>query len=144
MSIFRRWLSRFDAKEIGDGKGSVFFRRYHLLTTRRGSVFLHEFLRGDTDRCLHDHPWDFVVVILKGGYWETMVDGARRWRRPGSVLWRPAETSHRVDLEPGREAWSLVLVGRKVRPWGFWTVDGWQPWSPGYSPICESGEEATR
>lgn len=33
------------------------------------SVFLHIFRDGD-DECMHDHPWPFVSVILRGGYWE--------------------------------------------------------------------------
>jgi hypothetical protein len=114
------------------------------------AVYLHEFERSDHDRCLHDHPWGFVSIILRGGYWEEMFDNgysyrtSRRWRRPGSILVRPAKTAHRIELTAGAEAgilpkpWSLVIVGRKSRAWGFWTIAGWREWSPGYSPVCET------
>lgn len=36
---------------------------------------VHQILRSDHDRCLHDHPWDNASFVLKGGYWE-IVPGA--------------------------------------------------------------------
>jgi hypothetical protein len=134
--VLRGWLGRLDRQEIGDGKGSVFFWRYRLWKSRRCSLYLHEFLRSDRSRCLHDHPWWFVSVVLRHGYREVMADGPH-WRRPGSVLIRPGATFHRIEVDPGTRPWSLVIVGRKSRPWGFLTRDGWREWSAGYSPICE-------
>lgn len=78
---------------------------------------------------MHDHPWPFVSVILAGGYYEVTPakgwkDGEgptqRRWYGPGRVLTRPAEWIHRVEIPPGRDAWTLILRGRKERSWGFW------------------------
>lgn len=34
------------------------------------SFYFHCFLRSDDDRALHDHPWDFLSVILFGRYQE--------------------------------------------------------------------------
>ena len=31
---------------------------------------IHEILRSDSDRHCHDHPWPYVSIILRGGYWE--------------------------------------------------------------------------
>ena len=125
------WLPK---KHIG-GDGGTFFIRYTLAKTPWFAVYLHRFFRGDIDRCLHDHPWPFISVVLKGGYWEVMSDGYH-WRRPGSILWRPAKTAHRIECGPG--TWSLVVVGRRVRDWGFYTPSGWQKWRPHWSPICET------
>lgn len=56
-------------------------------------------------------------------------------RLPGSLAYRPAKWVHRVELPcsftRNRKAvtmpvWSLVLVGRRVREWGFWERDGWK------------------
>lgn len=127
----------FNRKEIGDGKGNVFFWRHTVFKCRWFAVYFHQFLRGDQDRCLHDHPWSFVSFIVWRGYWEEMADGLH-WRRPGSILVRPAKTAHRVVVEPGTKPWSLVIVGRKSREWGFHESTGWVPWKPGYSPICET------
>src|SRR5881392_3402104 len=38
------------------------------------NVYLHQFLRDDDDRALHDHPWDWCSVLLKGGYCEHTID----------------------------------------------------------------------
>lgn len=134
-----RLLSKFPAKEIGNGFGEVFFMRYTLLSTRFGEVFLHRFLRSDMDRCKHDHPWTFITIILRGGYYEEM-EGGKFWRKPGSVLYRTAETSHRIEVGSHSPLpWSLVFVGPKRREWGFLTKDGWKPWRKGEpNPICET------
>lgn len=53
----------------------------------------------------------------------------RTWHGPGSVLWRPLPSTHRLELPAGRTAWSLVLTGPKRREWGFHTICGWIPWT---------------
>lgn len=99
------------------------------------AVFLHRFHRSDNE-VPHCHPWPFVSVILAGGYWEDVpadpkVPGGplrRRWYAPGRVLKRSAKWVHRVVLPPGREAWTLVIRGRKERSWGFYCPGGFMPW----------------
>jgi hypothetical protein len=106
-------------------------------------IKLHHILRSDEDRDLHDHPWSFLSIILSGGYWEHTarepdVDPRfdlrhmtgkpvtdRTWHGPGSILWRPAPSPHRLELPEGRSAWTLVLTGPKRREWGFRTICGW-------------------
>lgn len=34
------------------------------------NIYLHQILRSDDDRALHDHPWWNASIILKGGYVE--------------------------------------------------------------------------
>lgn len=87
------------------------------------SLMVHWFEDGD-DECLHDHPWPFMSVILKGGYWE-VTDEGRKWYGAGSVLFRPATWKHRIELAPGLKAVSVVLTGRRIRSWGFFTKFGW-------------------
>lgn len=120
--------------------GNQYLIRWTLVGTPWFSVMLHKFLRSDADRCLHDHPWGFVSVILSGGYYEETPEG-KFWRRPGSVLFRPAKWRHRVFLEVrerivgGRlfvytvKPWTLVIRGRRSRTWGFWTKNGWMKWT---------------
>lgn len=38
------------------------------LSTPLGSLRVHHWLGSDDDRALHDHPWRFVTLVLKGGY----------------------------------------------------------------------------
>jgi hypothetical protein len=111
--------------EIGRG-GNTYMTRYTLLGQRAAgagyAVYLHHFHRGDWDDALHDHPWSFVSVILSGGYYE-QTERHTRWYGPGRMLVRPAEWRHRTILPPGREAWTLILRGRKRRSWFFWCLD---------------------
>jgi hypothetical protein len=133
--MFRVWLAKLERFDIANAAGDVFMRRYKLLRTRWGNLYLHEILRSDEDLCLHDHPWRFVTLILAGGYREVLPN-AVRWRAPGTFLFRPAPFRHRVEVD--RRAWSLVYVGPKVRAWGFWTMHGWRRFFPGQvRPICE-------
>ena len=101
------------------------------------AVYLHRFQRSDADE-MHNHPWPFVLVILAGGYYERTPapgwangDGPTRlrWYGPGRVLVRPANWVHSVVIPDGREAWTLILRGRKCQSWGFFCpAVGFVPW----------------
>ena len=60
----------------------------------------------------------FISLIIKGGYWEHSEYG-RTWRGIGSIAYRPAERFHRIELEKGKEAWTLCFVGPFKRDWNF-------------------------
>ena len=84
------------------------------------------FLKGDPDD-LHDHPWPYATLILKGGYWEYTPEG-KFWRGPGHFRISPAESYHRIELEPGVTCWTLFMPGPHRKEWGF-DVDGkWVKW----------------
>lgn len=111
--------------------GSPYLTRWTLLDLGRfGRICLHRFHRGDDDPDQHDHPWSFVTLILWGGYVEEFgADRRRRWRRPGFIGYRPANHRHRVEIEPGRETWSLLWIAADQRPdWGFYTATGFVHW----------------
>ena len=126
--------------------GSAYLIRW-AFNTPFGGIKLHHILGSDEERDLHDHPWSFFSVILRGGYWEHVaVDPAsdprydlrftgmrpvthRTWYGAGSALWRPAPSPHCLELAEGRTAWTLVFTGPKKREWGFRTICGWIPWT---------------
>ncbi len=113
------------------------------------SIKLHKILISD-DECLHDHPWWFVSIILKGSYTEwrfcteqEYVDMARyqgRYKydnkvgkhtigykyKAGSVLIRPANWAHRLEVQ--KPVYTLVFTFKKIRKWGFFTASGWKNW----------------
>lgn len=90
-------------------------------------IFIHCFYRSDND-IPHDHPFDFVSVILWGGYWEHTPAGSRRWYGPLSILYRKAEWYHRIELPPGRRCWTLVFASGRRKSWGFLCPHGHVPW----------------
>lgn len=111
------------------------------------SIKVHHILLSDYD-CLHDHPWSFITWIIKGGYFETVrkyptfsqTEWFKKeypeyfkltiphWRPPGTILYRPAKFQHSIQVVPGMCAWSIVIMFRKKRLWGFWTKMGFIPW----------------
>jgi hypothetical protein len=133
------------------GQDDPYMLRWYLIPLNPWfNVYLHKFMRDDDDRALHDHPWWFVSLILKGGYQE-VVDVSETGRRlsfstpydddpldveirsAGSVAYRPAEHRHRVVLYRGVDGkkipcWTLVATGRKKRTWGFYCPKGFVPW----------------
>lgn len=60
---------------------------------------------------------------------------ARAWRRRFSILWRPAEWSHRLELE--KPTWTLVVRFRRRRMWGFFTEGGWMDWQAYGKEWCD-------
>ena len=121
----------FQSETITRQDDTPYLWRLRIIETPWFGLYLHRFLSSD-DPCLHDHPWFFVSLILWGGYWETAIrDGlaTRRWYWPGSILFRRAAWSHRIEVPRPGWTWTLVFRGRRSRPWGFWTTRfGWIPW----------------
>ena len=120
--------------------GELYLTRYYLFLKERTkfpfNVFLHKFHKSD-DIVLHDHPWSFFTLILKGGYWEwrpqfdaqgQKVGEIAKWCGPGSFRWARANQFHRVELDPDVECWTLFCPGVKQRDWGFLVRNRWIQW----------------
>ena len=107
-----------------------YLERYYLFLKDRQrfpfNVFLHKFLKSDPDD-LHDHPWPYATLILKGGYWETTPEG-RFWRSPGHFRICQANSLHRIELDPSVECWTVFMPGPKQREWGFIKNGTWTQW----------------
>lgn len=102
--------------------------RWHFLPRNRWfRVYVHKFVRDDCDRAFHDHPWDSWSLCLWGRMTELTPEGERQLG-PGKLVYRPAEFQHRVMLNGG-PAWTLFIVGRKRREWGFWCRRGFVHWT---------------
>ena len=117
-----------------------YLERYYVFLRDRKwfpfNIFVHKFLKSDTED-VHDHPWPFLTVILRGGYWEWTpqfdAQGRRtgeiaRWCGPGSFRWASAHQYHRVEIDPDVECWTLFMPGIKQRDWGFLVQNKWVQW----------------
>jgi len=110
------------------GESNPYLRRWYILSTPLFRIYLHNMVRNDDDRALHDHPWNNVSIILKGGFVEVTPNG-RYPRLLGSITVRKAKDAHRLELPKGkRSSWSLFLTGRYQRKWGFHCPKGWIPY----------------
>jgi hypothetical protein len=142
MNLLLKLLDRLGRRRVVMDRvnNEPYLERYYLFLKDRDTfpfnIFLHKFLRSDPDD-LHDHPWPYATVILKGGYWEwTPVFDAEgrkltevaKWRAPGHVRFNSAKSLHRIELDPGVECWTLFMPGAKTREWGFVQSGVWQQW----------------
>lgn len=100
-----------------------YMERYWLVQPRRWlpfSVRVHHILRSDDDRHLHDHPWSYATIILRGGYTEvTSRDKDGKWYGVGNILFRGWRHFHRLIVPPGATAWTLFIMGPYRHRWGF-------------------------
>jgi hypothetical protein len=101
--------------------GVEYLRRYHVTDSTR----LHLICRSDPQPDPHDHPWDFVTVLLAGTYREWTLDGWREYHA-GDIVHRHADDAHRLELDA--PVLTAVTVGPVRRRWGFHTAAGWVHW----------------
>lgn len=136
----RQWFATLISGQphfvIGGHDDPYLLRWFVIPRNHRFNVYVHKFMRSDDDRALHDHPWWFVSIILRGGYIEH-TPGGQRLRKAPSIAYRKAEHIHRVELftewfdgigEREVPCWTLILTGPKARHWGFWCPKGFVPW----------------
>jgi hypothetical protein len=114
----------FKRQKIYRETGEVYLDRTIIIRCFLGAIMFHKIYLTDND-CLHDHPWGFMSVILKGGYVEHTKTSSRLYGA-GSILFRKPEFAHR--LEVWQPTWTLVFTTKKVRDWGFHTPKGWLRW----------------
>ena len=120
--------------------GELYLTRYYLFLKERTkfpfNVFLHKFHKSD-DIVLHDHPWPFFTLILKGGYWEwtphfdlrgQKICEIQKWRSAGHFRFNRATSYHRIELDPDVTCWTLFCPGIKQRDWGFLVRNQWIQW----------------
>ena len=122
------------------GGSNAYLRRWFVIPRNRiFNVYLHEFLRSDDDRALHDHPWANLSILLRGRYVEHTIAAGGVNRRQTFVAgdWRLRWTgriAHRVELTDG-PCWTLFITGPRYRQWGFHCPDrGWVHWAAFTSP----------
>lgn len=123
MTLFERLCRKYlSHKEIGWTEIGEEFTRYAVLRTRWFNVYLHQLYAPNTHPDCHDHPWTFIAVLIRRGYLEQVGNKTYR-RRPGSILYRPADFSHKVTT-PFGTSWSLIFTTAKKRNWGFKPCEG--------------------
>lgn len=104
--------------------GKVFLERWGWECKWFG-VFLHHMQAPDPGRDLHDHPWWFGSVILRGGYVEkralTRDPGAWRhtMRRKGTWRVLRRDECHTI-IKLLDDTWTLVVHGPRRGTWGFY------------------------
>lgn len=119
---------------IVGGAEHPYLRRWWIIPRNRVfNVYLHQFLRSDDDRALHDHMYVNCSLLLSGSYLEWKKD-CMEVRDQGSVVLRKPTTAHRIQLLVSSSGFgelpvtTLFITGPRVRNWGFHCPQGWRPW----------------
>ena len=133
------WLDHNDRKRIIMDRvdNEPYLERYYVFLKDRTwfpfNVFLHKFLKSDPDD-VHDHPWPYATLILKGGYYEWLPQFNSKnekigetcvWRGPGSFRVCGANSYHRIELDPSVDCWTMFMPGPQKREWGFLVNNKW-------------------
>jgi|SRR5579864_76685 len=115
-----------------------FLKRWFVIPKNRFmNIYLHQFVRDDEDRALHDHPWPNLSVLLRESYIEHTIDKGGVHRRTtytaGALKVRSPWAAHRVELHRDADgeplpSWSLFITGPVMRErWGFHCPEtGWR------------------
>ena len=124
------------------------------------SIRLHHIMRPDSDRDLHDHPWNARTIILRGWYHEIReypsesnlhrkgalyhlpdCDGFLFERKSGQTATLDYNEYHRIVNLPKEGVWTLFITYKYRGTWGF-KVDGKKV--PYYEYIKEPPVETNR
>lgn len=109
-----------------DNPSMDYLWRLRIVQTPLCGVYLHKLCTPDPRDTLHNHPWSFLAIVLKGGYVEFVPgDSYATSRHIKHVNWKPLKKSYHwiaeLDSSP---TWTLVFVGRRKRVWGYLDRDG--------------------
>lgn len=119
------FMDRFEIPDY-DGEGN-YLTRYRIIQTPRFSLYLHRFDGPDPRATLHDHPWNFVSLILRGGYIERRLNTHDRSVNEHHAVRRVnlirTHDAHAITSLLRVPTWSLLLVGARRRTWGYWEPD---------------------
>lgn len=123
--------------------GDIYLDRLRIVATPLFGVFLHRLGCPDPGEDLHDHPWWFASLILRGGYTELVADahdaagfariadvyptskrGIERTWRLGTIHRLHLTECHRIIELRRTPTWTLILTGPRRRSWGFYPPTG--------------------
>lgn len=143
--IIKAWAQRYKASRnpdfiIGDPDRPYLRRWFVIPRNRVFNIFLHEIIRSDDDRALHDHPWVNLSILIDGEYVEhTISDGGihhRTRRVAGDIKLRRSIAAHRLEVD--HTCTTLFITGPRIRNWGFHCPDlGWRRWQD----FCAIGDK---
>ena len=129
MQLIEKIISKRLIKEIVSKIGNRHFRRWSIVSTPLFNIYVHCIERSDEDPDPHDHPWNFISVILKGAYLESVKtlhgDCNIFLRKRGNIFFHSLNRAHKITILNG-PVWTLVFTGkRKEDEWGYHTEYGW-------------------
>ena len=146
--MIRSALLRIAQKRAPDfvigGLDAPYLRRWFVIPRNPVfNIYLHQFLRSDDDRALHDHPWLFNCSLLLDGSYVEHTHSGKALLLAGNWRFRWGAAPHRVELfsefdDVLSPCWTLFITGPRVREWGFHCLKGWVHWRD-FTDTLDSG-----
>lgn len=141
---YKKTILYRDIKELrGYTYKTKYLIRYTLLSCKFFTIKIHKALISDPNEP-HDHPWNYLSIILKGGYWEEIIVSevvhtnistmerlysnriTTKWYKPGSILYRKGDRLHKLIIPEGKSCISLIFTFKKWRKWGYLKEGSWK------------------
>lgn len=119
-----------------------YLTRVRIVQTPLFGIYLHKLETPDPRPTLHDHPWPFLAIVLRGGYDEQRRDShdvSPKGRDKAGIMhpliyshhhrvrWlnvMPYDAMHWISRLHRTPTWTLVFVGRRTRVWQYLDRDG--------------------
>lgn len=119
----KRWaaMERFVVPNLDDPSKN-YLERLRIVATPFFSIYLHRLGTPDSRPTLHDHPWSFVSLIVRGGYIEQRLNPHTRQTEPKHRRWvnvMRRDDFHYIESLDRTPTWTLLLVGVRRRTWGY-------------------------
>ena len=109
-------------KEIKSKTEELHFRRWRILKTPWFEIYIHGIYQHDLDPHLHNHPWDYMGIVLKGTYVEK-TESRHNVMSPWKFFKRNGSSYHKILSIITRPVYTLFVVTKPKRIWGY-LVDG--------------------
>lgn len=99
------------------------------------SIRVHRIMLPDSDRHLHDHPWNARTFILKGCYRETRLHRCADYDYEQEYVRRAGDTAslqfgeyHAIEEVSDGGTWTLFCTWKYQGTWGFLVNGAKVPW----------------
>jgi len=104
--------------------GEPYLERYFVGAHQGQQVWLHRFLRNDSEKHLHTHPWTATSYVLCGWYEEEQPEGKNLRNAASMPLVITPGRIHRISaVQP--DTWTLMVVDAgRLESWFFIEDDG--------------------
>lgn len=107
-------------KRIVSRENIIHFTRFAIIDIPNVfGIYIHRIYKEDKDNALHNHPWNFLGIVLSGAYTEETVQGVKL-KKVGTVSIGGRHFFHKIkSIE--RDTTTLFFVWGKHKPWGYMT-----------------------
>jgi hypothetical protein len=116
-------------KNMRRESGEIYMERWHLLKTRRLSVYVNKICLPDADPWFHNHPWRKSWSVKLWNHYTEIVELVfgrppeagflYQYRRIPGRFSRIPERHRIIELNEDKPVWTLFIGWRSDHPWGF-------------------------